>query len=726
MRVRTVLAASTIVAVIGLTGSAPAGAGTAPPGPDGGSALRDASALVRSLHSATTAGRLREVAAAAGIQVPPVPAGDLVSADPGLLLLPASLRGPVGSLVAAVERSSALVREAFGGRGPDEIAALARSILPAPPARSSFTGTGPFPAPVPVADPAPPSVPADVDLGRIVAAAVLLSDAVDRATPALAAAGRRLAGAQVAVDRCPSFKVDVSGNTTHGPGCQLIVDLSGDDTYEAGGPGAPAYPVTAIVDVAGNDRYLQDASADVLKGHGAGVGGVDAVFDALGDDVYTARNTRLVPDLTPARPAQILAQGAALLGVGIVADGGGRDAFTALASTRGGAASTIAQGAATAGVGLLTHGRGAASYRADAVTDLLMVERTPTLTRFSVAGTSTVAQGGGLAGGGVLLDAGGVDVYSATATGGSSSLAVGQGGSVVGAGILADGGGADSYTLSADDTVTLDLTSHATCPAQTVCGRGVRTTVEFGSSRATGQGGASTIGTGVLADGGDEADTLTAVSRTDATAIAKVDFAGGGGRAGAFTAMAEVVGGEAEAQVHGSGEVGAGVLIGGAGNDVYEAVVDASTRAIASAIGGSTNDASAFSSGGGVTFLGQGYAATGAGILTDAGGADAYRAVLSSTSTADAVCSPAPCASSETVRPGSVFARGRGYATAAGAGVLLDGGGTDVYSPLPGVTDAGGNDRCWTNSAPGLPDTNVGIGADVGGGLAGCIPPPNV
>ncbi|MFZ1684568.1 MAG: hypothetical protein WAU88_10620 [Candidatus Zixiibacteriota bacterium] len=115
----------------------------------------------------------------------------------------------------------------------------------------------------------------------------------------------------------------------------LIVDPGGNDTYKYSGQN-PNYPLTAIVDLAGNDKYISEDSNKV--GLGGAVLGMSIVIDKSGDDLYQSSS---------------VAQGAAIFGAGILMDYSGKDTY------RG---KYYVQGAATFGIGILADSAGNDSY----------------------------------------------------------------------------------------------------------------------------------------------------------------------------------------------------------------------------------------------------------------------------------------------------------------------------------------------------------------------------
>jgi hypothetical protein len=198
----------------------------------------------------------------------------------------------------------------------------------------------------------------------------------------------------------------------------LIIDLGGDDIYlnNAGGTVLPAHdsagaglPVAIVIDLGGNDRYIANRPGSI----GAGIGGIGMLVDFKGDDLYQG---------------DILTQGTAFCGVGILADADGNDLYLA---------QEAAQGSAFFGLGLLADAKGTDLYSA-----------------------AQFAQGfGGASGLGLLRDTAGHDRYQAGAKtrstygengvyrGWSQGAACGfRGYTCGGLGILADAKGDDTYT----------------------------------------------------------------------------------------------------------------------------------------------------------------------------------------------------------------------------------------------------------------------------------------
>ncbi|MBI3726323.1 hypothetical protein HY251_20550 [bacterium] len=227
----------------------------------------------------------------------------------------------------------------------------------------------------------------------------------------------------------------------------LIVDFGGDDRYT--GPVAatsPGVSVSALLDLAGNDTYVgTDAPCQ-----GAGLCGVGALLDALGDDHYEAiqcaqgfgqAGLGVLLDLAgnDRYEARYSAQGCGFLGIGLLLDAAGNDAYRVQSDGQG-------MGGA-GGVGVLADRSGNDRY--EAVRDPAVTGRPSYHSELKVAVSN--AQGVGLgrrgdgadghswAGGlGMLIDIEGDDVYTA----GNWSMGTGY---WFGTGILYDGAGNDEY-----------------------------------------------------------------------------------------------------------------------------------------------------------------------------------------------------------------------------------------------------------------------------------------
>jgi hypothetical protein len=169
-----------------------------------------------------------------------------------------------------------------------------------------------------------------------------------------------------------------SGDHRYEPGGYLlIIDVSGDDTYRAGGGTSSAgVPVSILMDAAGNDTYVQEdeegdasrtAGAATVPAFGAGVFGYGFCLDLAGSDRYYT---------------QFAGTGFGMLGTGVLWDWAGDDTYDGVAHV---------QGSGSFGAGALIDIEGSDTYHA-----------------------YRYCQGFGFTKGcGLLLDVGGDDVYDA-------------------------------------------------------------------------------------------------------------------------------------------------------------------------------------------------------------------------------------------------------------------------------------------------------------------------
>lgn len=117
-------------------------------------------------------------------------------------------------------------------------------------------------------------------------------------------------------------------------GLAALIDLGGDDVYLEGSV-APARPVLLLIDLEGNDNY--QASQPGVQG--SAILGISMLVDRSGNDIYRARD---------------VAQGSALGGLGILVDHQGDDTYVGLRRV---------QGQAFGGLGLLIDRAGNDRYR---------------------------------------------------------------------------------------------------------------------------------------------------------------------------------------------------------------------------------------------------------------------------------------------------------------------------------------------------------------------------
>jgi hypothetical protein len=199
--------------------------------------------------------------------------------------------------------------------------------------------------------------------------AMLLAQVVEKEVPLL----QEYAGSAYSVDiPTPMGRILLAGggdDTHFAPDCALLVDLGGDDSY-LGATGASRHdlPVSVTVDIDGNDTYA--SPHEKTPAQGAGVLGIGMLLDCAGDDRYEAHS---------------FSQGCGRFGVGVQYDAAGNDAYV----SRG-----FSQGAGLYGIGVLLDRAGNDTYN-----------------------TVYYAQGYGFSGGcGLLMDIAGDDRYVADDT----------------------------------------------------------------------------------------------------------------------------------------------------------------------------------------------------------------------------------------------------------------------------------------------------------------------
>lgn len=199
---------------------------------------------------------------------------------------------------------------------------------------------------------------------------------------------------------------------------QIIIDQSGDDTYESSadlaGPAAGFFSVSLLWDRGGNDRYTSHALGSIA----AGVFGVGVLVDESGNDQY-------VNDT----PAAGWSQGAGLYGAGVLIDRGGDDVYQA---------QILSQGVGgPVGVGLIVDASGNDIYTANGP-HFASAYQTPDVFLAMSQGFGFGIRGYAPGGIGAIYDLAGNDRYSV----GEFGQGVGY---FQGLGILHDAAGDDQY-----------------------------------------------------------------------------------------------------------------------------------------------------------------------------------------------------------------------------------------------------------------------------------------
>jgi hypothetical protein len=277
-------------------------------------------------------------------------------------------------------------------------------------------------------------------------------EALDRARQQIAALEDVEAPADLAFDwETPWGWIRVRGSgddTVDGTDALLVVDLGGNDIYRGGVAASTATrPLGLLLDTGGDDRYESEVPAQ-----GAGLAGAGVLIDAAGNDVYQARHYAqgvgqfgmgLLADLSgdDKYTDNFSGQGCGYFGIGLLFDAAGRDEYTLWAEGQG-------LGGGGGGVGVLADHGGDDRYTA--VREHSVTGRPSYHSPEEDIAVSN-AQGCGMgrrgdgadghswAGGlGALLDGGGDDVYTA----GNWSMGTGY---WFGIGVLHDGEGNDEY-----------------------------------------------------------------------------------------------------------------------------------------------------------------------------------------------------------------------------------------------------------------------------------------
>ncbi len=506
----------------------------------------------------------------------------------------------------------------------------------------------------------------------------------------------------------------------------LAIDLGGDDDYSnnQGATRFPDIPSALLLDVAGNDTYRSPTLQTVdplgpatqwLVAQGAGVMGVGVLMDGGGDDVYEA--VARAGDEGLVSGLYTVAQGAGLAGAGALVSKGGMDRFTAGSENVAFRAVLTAQGSARyEAFGLLSRTGDLATHYNATAKSLHHRWSSPlginaTITRDAVGAASVFAQGAAAGATAALLDAGGDDLYRVHAEGVPVQL-YGQGAgffgpNVPGMGVLIDGGGNDTMDAEAFFMRNQHLEVVQTCADNQTCGRGHSVTILSSTPMRLFAQGAGDLGTGFLGDlGGGDLNTRTVrgLVRYNLTVDLQLEAEGSG--RGNLTALALIEPLHTAVFAQGATVLGTGVLMtSGDSDDDYR--IEAETHAHAkSVVTGSDNPfARAVSEGGDARAWGQGYASTGVGLLHEEDGSDRYNVSLERSVSAAA-------ANFSLAQRGDVLWEGRGWAEGtAGSAIFAELGGDDEYGTVPGDRETGGNDRCWVNQPSGT-SGHVGVGFD--------------
>jgi hypothetical protein len=207
----------------------------------------------------------------------------------------------------------------------------------------------------------------------------------------------------------------------------LQVDLGGSNTHlSRAGASSASFPVSLALDLGGGDVYAYNASTP-LSGYTTNA--------VLGSDTSTLDGPLFVGG----------AQGAGVLGVGVLVNGGGGNVFSVYANATGGASVVgAAQGAGVLGVGILRVNGGGNRYEVQAGVEAPDV---------ATASATTLSQGAALFGLGILdtsgAPAGDRFALSALSKGKSTTNSTaGQGFAMHGVGVLLEESGNNVFVAS--------------------------------------------------------------------------------------------------------------------------------------------------------------------------------------------------------------------------------------------------------------------------------------
>jgi hypothetical protein len=126
------------------------------------------------------------------------------------------------------------------------------------------------------------------------------------------------------------------GPNVYGQDAAIIIDLGGDDFYLGGGRNVGLGPVSVIIDLKGDDRYVDRRTGGVA----GAVGGVCAIIDGAGDDIYEGGTLGVAAAFAGASflldlqgddvyLGQIMTQSAAFFGLALLVDSKGTDLYSA-------------------------------------------------------------------------------------------------------------------------------------------------------------------------------------------------------------------------------------------------------------------------------------------------------------------------------------------------------------------------------------------------------------
>jgi len=251
--------------------------------------------------------------------------------------------------------------------------------------------------------------------------AILLAQAVEKAMPAL----EKHRGSAHSLDiQTPLGRLILAGgggDIHYAKDCALLIDLGGSDTYYGGiAATGPDLPVSVVIDLAGDDKYINGHKG--IPSQGSGVLGIGMLLDLGGDDRYETKTfsqgcgrfgAGLLYDAAGSDEyvSEGFSQGAGMYGIGILFDRAGNDSYNTVYYAQGYGFS--------AGLGLLADAAGDDRYTADDTNLIHVGDETPKHNESDAQGYGAGRRGdhtdghnmsGGL---GILHDLAGDDEYYA-------------------------------------------------------------------------------------------------------------------------------------------------------------------------------------------------------------------------------------------------------------------------------------------------------------------------
>ena len=157
---------------------------------------------------------------------------------------------------------------------------------------------------------------------RFIAAGMLLTDAASKLVVSLKKTSKLTSDGAALIIDTPAGKIILGSENDDvydSPKAFLLIDIAGNDVYNgrAAASMAKTKPVSVLIDLEGDDIY--DSEEEKAPAQGAGILGAGLLFDMAGNDVYKAERA---------------SQGFALVGTGILFDAAGNDSYSSKVSSQ--------------------------------------------------------------------------------------------------------------------------------------------------------------------------------------------------------------------------------------------------------------------------------------------------------------------------------------------------------------------------------------------------------